>query len=184
MMDFTGKAVLVTGAGAGIGRATAILFGQANAKVAVNTLDSGRGGETLELVRRAGAPEAIFLQGDVSKKADAERLVSGTAAAFGRLDVLINNAGIVIPGTALDTTEEDLEKTLAVNVKGLFLMSQAAVRQMLRQGGGVVVNNGSSAALKGVRNRAAYSASKGAVVSLTRAMAADHARDNIRFNCV
>ncbi|MDR1535802.1 MAG: glucose 1-dehydrogenase [Planctomycetota bacterium] len=183
-MDFTGKAVLVTGAGAGIGRAAAVLFGKAGAKVAINTLDTGRGEKTLDLVKRAGAPQAVFIQGDVSLKADAERMISAAVEAFGKLDVLINNAGIVIPGTALDTTEADLERTLAVNVKGLFILSQLAIRQMLRQGGGVIVNNGSSAALKGVANRAAYSASKGAVLALTRAMAADHRRDNIRINCV
>ena len=183
-MDFTGKTVLVTGAGAGIGRATAALFGKSGAEVAVNTLNPERGEETLALVRRAGAPRAVFIRGDVSRRDDAERMVAGTVEAFGRLDILINNAGIVIPGTALDTREEDLEKILAVNVKGLFLLSQFAIRQMLAQGGGAIVNNGSSAALKGVANRAAYSASKGAVVALTRAMAADHARDNIRINCV
>ena len=183
-MDFTNKAVLITGAGAGIGQVTAVLFAKAGAKVAVNTLDAGRGAKTLDLARKAGAADAIFLQGDVASSADAGRLVEDAVKAFGRLDVLINNAGIVFPGRVDDTLEEDFDRTMAVNVKGLFIVSQHAIRQMLRQGGGVIVNNGSSAALKGVRDRAAYSASKGAVVSLTRAMAADYMRDNIRVNCV
>ncbi len=183
-MDFTDKVVLVTGAGAGIGQTTAVLFAKAGAKVVVNTLNVERGAKTLDLVKKAGSGQAIFLQGDVSSMADAKRLVDDTVKAFGRLDILVNNAGIVLPGRVDNTSEEDFDRTMAVNVKGLFMLSQQAVRQMLRQGGGVIVNNGSSAALKGVKDRAVYSASKGAVVSLTRAMAADHMKDNIRVNCV
>ncbi len=183
-MDFTNKAVLVTGAGAGIGQVAAVLFAKAGARVAINTLNAGRGAKTLDMVKKAGARDAVFLQGDVSSSADAKRLVEDTVKAFGRIDVLVNNAGIVAPGRVDNTAEDDFDRTMAVNVKGLFLLSQHAVRHMLKQGGGVIVNNGSSAALKGVKDRAAYSASKGAVVSLTRAMAADHMKDNIRVNCV
>lgn len=183
-MDFTGKAVLVTGAGAGIGRVTAEAFARAGARVAVNTLNPGRGEETLALVRAAGSGGGIVALGDVSEPAVAERVVGETVAAFGRLDVLVNNAGIVLPGRVDDASLEDFDRTMAVNVRGVFLLSQLAVRLMLKQGGGVIVNVASSAALKGVRERAAYSASKGALVSLTRAMASDHMKDGLRINCV
>ncbi|MGI6669950.1 MAG: SDR family NAD(P)-dependent oxidoreductase [Acetivibrionales bacterium] len=185
-MNFSNKVVLVTGAGSGIGRATAVLFAEKGAKVAISALapDDRQSGEvTLELVRKAGS-EGIFIIGDVSRAADAERMVKETVNAFGRLDILVNNAGIVLPGRVDDMSEEDFDRTMAVNVKGTFLVSKYAVLQMKRQGGGVIVNNASNAALKGHADRSAYCASKGAVVSLTRAMAADYINYNIRVNCV
>lgn len=185
-MDFKGKVVLVTGAGSGIGRATAILFARHGATVAVNALppDHLQNGEiTLEMVRSAGS-EGIFLQGDVSNAKDAAAIVEATVRAFGRLDILVNNAGIVLPGRVDDTSEEDFDMTMLVNVKGTFLMSKFAVLQMKKQGSGVIVNVASVAALKGHKDRCAYSASKGAVVSLTRAMAMDLVQDGIRVNCV
>ena len=181
-MNFQGKSVLITGAGKGIGREAALLFAEKGAKVAVNSR-SRSGEETLEALKRAGA-EGIFIQGDVSRRADAERMVSETVRAFGRLNILVNNAGIVLPGRVDDTSEEDFDRTMLVNVKGTFLVSKYAVMAMKKQGGGVIVHVGSVAALKGHVNRSAYSASKGAVVALTKAMAADYVKDNIRVNCV
>jgi meso-butanediol dehydrogenase / (S,S)-butanediol dehydrogenase / diacetyl reductase len=105
-------------------------------------------------------------------------------AAFGKLDILVNNAGIVIPGRVDNMSEEDWDKTIAVNLKSVFLVSKYAAIVMRSQGRGVIVNNASAVALKGVKDRAAYSASKGGIVSLTRAMAADYLSDNIRVNCV
>lgn len=186
MVNFLNKVVLVTGAGSGIGRATAVLFAEKGAKVAISALppDTRQSGEvTLELVRKAGS-EGIFIIGDVSSAADAERMIKETVDAFGRIDILVNNAGIVIPGRVDDMSEEDFDKTMAVNVKGTFLVSKYAVLQMKKQGGGVIVNNASNAALKGHADRSAYCASKGAIVSLTKAMAADYIGYNIRVNCV
>ncbi len=180
-MDFSNKTVVVTGAGAGIGHVTAIQFAKAGANVVLNDV---RDNDTLETVKAAGNGKVLFVRGDVSMATDAKRVVDETVKTFGRLDVLINNAGVVFPGRVDNMTEEDFDRTMAVNVKGIFLLSQHAVRQMLAQGGGVIVNSGSSSALMGVRDRAGYSSSKGAVVSLTRAMAADYARDNIRVNCI
>lgn len=183
MMRFQDKVVLITGAGVGIGRATAVRFAQEGAKVAVNSLTPANGKETLRLLRDAGG-EGIYIQGDVSKDADARRMVDETVKAFGRLDVLVNNAGIVIPGKADNTSEQDWDRTLAVNLKGAFLVSKYAIPEMRKVGGGVIVHNASVAAIKGLKDRAAYSASKGGLWALTKAMAADHIAENIRVNCV
>lgn len=183
-MDFHDKVVLITGAGAGIGQAAAVRYAECGARVAASTLTPSRGEKTLELIRNAGGADSAFIQGDVSSTADALRIVRETVERFGRVDILVNNAGIVAKGAVDGTSEEDFDKTMAVNVKSVFMMSKFAAPHMLRQGGGVIVNVGSSVALKGVADRAAYSASKGAVVALTRAMAVDYMKKNIRVNCV
>lgn len=183
-MDFKDKVVLITGTGAGIGRACAVRYAECGARVAANTMNRERGEKTLAMIREAGNGDAVFLQGDVSVAGEAERLVAETISAFGRIDILVNNAGIVMPGRVDNTPEDDFERTMAVNVKSVFMLSKFTVERMLAQGGGCIVNNGSSAGLKGVKDRAAYSASKGAIISLTRAIAADYMRNNIRVNCV
>jgi len=181
-MRFTGKVVLITGAGAGIGRETAAMFAKEGAKVAVNSLTAKNGEETLNMVRKYS--QGIYVQGDVSLSADAENIVKRTVKEFGQLDILVNNAGIVIPGRVDNTTEESWDKTINVNLKGVFLISKYSVIQMKKQGYGTIVNISSVAGVKGIMDRAAYGASKGAVVALTKAMAADYIKENIRINCI
>lgn len=181
-MRFENKVVLITGAGAGIGRAAAVMFAKEGARVVVNSKTSANGEETLQMVLEHS--QGIYVCADVSKASDAEKMVSAAVDTFGQLDVVVNNAGIVIPGKVHDTKEEDWDNTFAVNTRGVFLVSKYAVKHMLRQGYGVIVNNASVVGIKGVKDRAAYSASKGAVISLTKAMAADYIEDNIRVNCI
>ena len=183
MMRFHDKVVLITGAGVGIGRAAAIRFSTEGARVAVNSLTPANGMETLRLLKQARG-DGIYIQGDVSKDAEARRMVEETVKRFGRIDILVNNAGIVLPGRVDNTSEDDWDRTLAVNLKGAFLVSRYVILEMRRGGGGVIVHNASVAAIKGVKDRAAYAASKGGLWALTKAMAADHLADNIRVNCV
>ncbi|MCX5735529.1 MAG: SDR family NAD(P)-dependent oxidoreductase [candidate division NC10 bacterium] len=171
MERFQGKVVLITGAGVGIGRAAAVRFAKEGAKVAVNSVTPANGNETLRLVKEMGAA-GIYIQGDVSRDADARRMVEETIQAFGRIDVLVNNAGIVLPGRADNTSEEDWDRTMAVNLKGAFLVSKHAIPEMRKSGGGAIVNTSSIVAVKGVKDRAAYAASKGGLSALTKAMAA------------
>lgn len=182
-MNFQNKVVLVTGAGVGIGRATAIQFGREGGKVAINSLTPANGLETLRRLKEVGG-EGFYIQGDVSKAADARRIVEEVIKAYGRLDILVNNAGITIPGRVDSTSEEDWDRTMSVNLKGVFLVSKYAIPEMRNAGRGVIVNISSIIALKGAKDRGAYAASKGGVLALTRAMAADHLSDNIRVNCI
>ena len=167
-MRLKDKVAIITGASVGIGQSTALLFAREGAKVAINS-QSERGAAVAEQINGAGG-QAIFVQGSVEELADAQRIVERTVEEFGRLDILVNNAGVLIPGTVDNTSLEDWERTMAVNVRGVFLMSKLAVQQMLRQGGGVIVHNASVAAVKGLKDRASYAASKGAVAALTKAI--------------
>jgi NAD(P)-dependent dehydrogenase (short-subunit alcohol dehydrogenase family) len=182
-MDFTKKTVLITGAGAGIGRAAAILYAARGARVALNSLHQKTGEETLRLIQERGG-QGIFIQGDVSKAADAEKIVQHSIETCGAIDILVNCAGIVIGGKIEDASEADYDRIMDVNVKGTFLMTKFAVHLMKSRGKGVIVNVSSILALKGVQDRSLYSASKGAIVSFTRALAADYMKDNIRVNAV
>lgn len=181
-MRFENKVVFITGAGAGIGRAAAIKFAGEGARVICNSVSSSAEKVVRELEALGG--EGLFQQGNIASEQNVERMVAAATETFGRIDILINNAGVVIGGTLEDTKPEDFQETMNVNVLGTFLMSQYVVRQMKKQGGGVIVNTTSVAGKTGLVNRLAYSASKGAVEALSRAMARELCHDNIRVNCV
>lgn len=181
-MRLKNKVALITGASVGIGRHTALMFANTGATVVVNS-QSTRGQAVAAQIADEGG-NALFIQGSVENPADAKHMVNKTVDTYGRLDILVNNAGIVLPGTVDNMSVEDWDRTFDVNVRGVFLISQFAVRQMLKQGGGTIIHNGSIAGVKGLKDRAAYSASKGAVVALTRAMALDYVDKHIRVNCV
>jgi NAD(P)-dependent dehydrogenase (short-subunit alcohol dehydrogenase family) len=181
-MRLAGKIALITGAGAGIGRATALLFAQEGAKVVAQDVKAAAAEETVQLIMKAGG-EGVAIGGDVASRADAEAMVKKAVETYGRLDVLFNNAGIWRGGTLLDIGEEDWDRTMDVNVKGIYLVSRYAVQQMMRQEGGSIINAASVAALRGSPMSAAYNASKGAVLLLTKCMALDFGRYGIRVNC-
>jgi NAD(P)-dependent dehydrogenase (short-subunit alcohol dehydrogenase family) len=179
----TGKRALITGGASGIGRATALLFAREGAAVCVADLGEA-GGQAVVRAIREGGGRAIFVRCDVSRAADCRRAVQRTVDELGGLDILFNNAGIIRRATVVDTSEEDWDRVMAVNVKSIFLMSKVAIPIMASAGGGAIVNTASGWGLVGGANAAAYCASKGAVVNMTRAMALDHAAQNIRVNCV
>src|SRR5512139_3363948 len=178
-----GKVALVTGAASGIGRAIAMLFARRGMAVSIVDLDEGGGHRVEEAIRHVGG-RARVIAADVSIADDCRSVVEVTVEAFGRLDVLVNNAGIIRRATVLNTTEEEWDRVMAVNVRSIFLMCQAVIPVMQRAGGGAIVNTGSGWGLIGGARAAAYCAAKGAVVNLTRALAIDHGADNIRVNCV
>jgi meso-butanediol dehydrogenase / (S,S)-butanediol dehydrogenase / diacetyl reductase len=179
-MRLLGKVAIVTGAGSGIGRETARLFAAEGATVVVADRDGG----AAERVAAEIGGKARAATVDVAQEAAVRALIEAAAAQHGRLDILVNNAGYGFAGTVVDTSEQDWDALMAVNVKGVFFGCKYAVPIMERQGGGVIVNTASAAAYIGITDRAAYVASKGAVAALTRAMALDHVAANIRVNCV
>jgi NAD(P)-dependent dehydrogenase (short-subunit alcohol dehydrogenase family) len=178
-----GKVAIVTGAAAGIGRATAVLMAKEGAKLVVVDVNAKGGPETVELIKRDGG-EACFSQADVSKSADCERMVKTAIREYGKLDILFNNAGVVQVGKITETSEADWDKVIDINLKGVFLGSKYAIPEMLRTGGGAIVNTGSIYGNLGAGSYTAYCASKGGVINLTRALAMEYAEKNIRVNCV
>lgn len=183
MIDLTGKAALVTGATSGIGAETARVLAKAGAKVMV----AGRRGDAAiavcnEIAASGGTAEHVL--GEVTDPEFAARAVKTTEERFGRLDILANVAGVICRGTVEETSDADWAAMMSVNVTGTFCMSRAAIPAMRRVSGGSIINLGSNVGLVGCGNLAAYCASKGAVVNLTRAMALDHASEGIRVNSV
>lgn len=183
MGKLSGKRALITGAASGIGRATALLFAREGAAVTVVDVDENGGQAVVQTILDEGG-HAIFVRGDVTRAADCQRAVQETVDRLGGLDILFNNAGIIRRATVIDTTEEEWERVMAVNVKSIFLLGKYAIPAMAQSGGGAIVNTASGWGLVGGRNAVSYCASKGAVVNMTRAMALDHGAQNIRVNCV
>jgi NAD(P)-dependent dehydrogenase (short-subunit alcohol dehydrogenase family) len=179
-----GKVALITGAGSGIGRATSLIFAREGAKLVLADIVVEGGEETLRMVKEAGA-EAIFVRTDVSKLTEVEALVAKVISTWGRIDCAFNNAGIDGKMAKLaDCTEETWNRTIAINLSGVFFCMKAEIPHMLRQGGGAIVNTASVAGLTGSPGLPAYVASKHGVVGLTRAAAIEYGREKIRVNCV
>jgi NAD(P)-dependent dehydrogenase (short-subunit alcohol dehydrogenase family) len=183
MMRLANEVAIVTGAGSGIGRATAFLFAREGAKVVVADSEPTRGQETVSLIEKEGG-KAIFVPVDVSKALDAERMVKTALATYGILDILVNNAGIYGQGDVVDTTEEEWQRILGVNLTGAFLCSKYGVAAMIETGGGAIVNVASEAGIVAIGNQVAYNVSKSGVIALTTSMALDCASHNIRVNCL
>lgn len=181
-MKLKDKVALITGGSEGMGYATAELFLREGARVVISGRSAEKGAEAERTLKILG--EVAFVQGDVSRDEDVGRMVDETVRRFGRVDIVFNNAGVYLEKVAEETSEEEWDRLIDINLKGTFLVSRRAIPHMKRQGGGVIVNNSSDAGLVGNKACAAYCASKGGVTIMTKAMALDYAKDNIRVNCV
>ncbi len=181
--ELAGRVALVTGAGQGIGRASALALARAGAEVAVNDVRPEAAGETAAAVEALGR-RALAMPADVAVVSQIERMIARTAEAFGRLDVLVNNAGLIRPAPFGQVTERDWDETFAVNARGVFFCMQAAAPLMARHGGGVIVNLASIAGRGSPTLSPPYAASKAAVISLTQQSARALARQGIRVNAI
>ena len=183
-MRLQNRVALITGAGSGIGRATALRLALEGAKIAVADWNASGGTETVELVNDQGG-EGFFIHADVSKVAETERIVTETVRRYGQLNILVNNAGVMLEKTAIDTTEEDWERIVGVNLKGTFFCAKYAILQFRRQGrGGIIINMASVNSFFAEGCIAAYSTTKGGILQMTRALAMDHSSEGIRINAI
>jgi NAD(P)-dependent dehydrogenase (short-subunit alcohol dehydrogenase family) len=179
-----GKVAVITGAGSGIGRETALLFAREGAKIVVADYASEAGEATVRQIGEKGG-DALFIKTDVSQASDVERMVKATVEKYGRIDILYNNAGVLGEVAFVgDATEDDWDRLMSINLKGTFLCSKYAVREIRKGGGGVIVNTASAMGFVGLPGNAAYSAAKGGIIQLTRTMALEYASSNIRVNCL
>lgn len=179
-MQLSGKTAVVTGGGSGIGKAIALAFVREGASVVICGRDPGK----LERAAKEIGADCRAVRANIAHPREVQNLVNATVSQFGRIDIVVNNAGILLPGTAESHNEEEWQQTFDVNVRGMWQLSRATLPHLRAAGGGSIINIGSVLSLVGARNRVAYAASKGAVLAMTRAMALDHAAENIRVNCI
>ena len=179
-MRLTHKVAIITGGGSGIGKAIAHAFVCEGAQVVI----SGRDQQKLQSAAKEIGPNSVPVACDVANPAEITSLVNATMEKFKRVDILVNNAGVLLPGTAESLSDEVWEQTFNTNVRAVWQLSRAVLPHMRAAGGGSIINMGSVLSTLGARNRVAYAASKGAVLAMTKAMALDHAAENIRVNCI
>lgn len=182
-MRLSNKVCIVTGGASGIGLATCVVFVREGAKVVIADRDLAAADKAVAALTQKGG-QAMAVQCDVSNADSVAGMVQATVAAHGRLDVIVNNAGYGIAGSLSETSDEDWEALMGVNVRGVFLCCKHAIKQMQKNGGGTIVNVASVVAAVGIRNRAAYVASKGAVAAMTRSIALDYVASHIRCNAI
>jgi len=187
-MRLKNKVAIITGAGSGQGRAAALIFSREGAKIAVSDWKPELGDETVTLVKKAGG-EAIFVRTDVSESADVQNLVRTTVGTYGRIDILYNNAGVgfsspLSMSDVINTPEADWDRVIAINLRSMYLTAKYGIPEMIKSGGGSIINTASIAALIGSEAAHAYTAAKGGMVALSRALAVEFGPKNIRVNCI
>jgi NAD(P)-dependent dehydrogenase (short-subunit alcohol dehydrogenase family) len=182
-MKLKDKVAFITGFGSGLGQAIAVMFAKEGAAVAGTSTTESKGRETVATIEKAGG-KALFRAGDVGNSEQMKSLIAETVERFGGLDIAVNSAGVRTNGSITDISEEAWDRTLDANLKGAFVVSRLAIPEMKQRGGGVILHIAARSGMLGQAGRAAYCASKGGLVRLTEAMAMDHARDNIRVNCI
>ncbi len=183
LLSLKGKTAVVTGGASGIGRGTAIRLAEMGADIALIDIRQDKGEEVVKEIESINGRAVLFIC-DVSSGSDCKRITGKIIEKFGKIDILFNNAGVAVRKDSVDLTEEEWDIALDVTLKGIFLLSHHIIPYMIKNGGGSIINTGSGWSLKGGPKAVSYCAAKGGVLNLTRAMAIDHGKHNIRVNCV
>jgi NAD(P)-dependent dehydrogenase (short-subunit alcohol dehydrogenase family) len=182
-MRLENKIAIITGGGDGIGQSSAVLFAKEGASVVIADIDPQRGKKTVDMIKAENG-KSMFVEVDISREDSVQNMVKEVIGAYGRIDILVNSAAIFVEATVLNTTVEDWDNIMAVNLRGMFLCCKYVIPEMIKAGKGSIVNIGSEAGITGFKNQTAYDTSKGGVVNMTRCLALDFAEHNIRANCV